>query len=81
MPRFAIVSDDDLARAHADPVFRHKLAVANLQKLIELMGLMRADPESQSPELEAQLREGADLAVKLSDIVKQLARAAGANRK
>lgn len=81
MPRFAIASDDDLARAHSDPAFRHKLAVTNLQQLIELMGLMRANPDFQTPQLEAQLREGADLAVKLSDMVKRLARAAGANGK
>jgi hypothetical protein len=42
---------------------------------------MRANPDFQTPQLEAQLREGADLAVKLSDVVKRLARAAGANGK
>jgi hypothetical protein len=77
VPRFAIVTDEDLARAHADPVFHHKLVVANLQKLIELMTVLRSDPDSQTREIEAQIREGANLAVKLSDIVKRLAPAAG----
>lgn len=72
MLQFPIVTDDDLARARADGEFRRQLVVASLQSLIELMGMLRASPDI-SPTLKAQLREGADLAVQLSTIVRKMA--------
>jgi hypothetical protein len=73
VPRFAIATPEELRHAHRDPAYRQQLVVSNLQKLIELMNQLKANPEARTPEIEAQLREGADLAVQLSDVVKRLA--------
>ncbi|TAK49925.1 MAG: hypothetical protein EPO23_01500 [Xanthobacteraceae bacterium] len=73
MPAFPLVTDEDLTRARGDAAFRQQLAVASLQSLIDLMNELRRQPEADTPQLAAQLREGADLAVKLSEIVKKLA--------
>ncbi len=78
MPNFAIVTDAQLARARREPAFRHQLVVTTLQKLIELLNAVRSDPDSAALVTEAQLREGGDLAVQLSDMVKRMAAAQAA---
>jgi len=75
MPRFALVTDEDLARARREPAYRQQLVVTTLQKLIELLNAVRSDPDCLGQVSDAQLREGGDLAVQLSDMVKRLAAA------
>jgi hypothetical protein len=61
-----LVSDDDLARARSDPDFRHQLMADNLERLLKALNEMRR-VKSASPDAVRQMREGADLAVKLAD--------------
>lgn len=73
MPAFPIATEEDFERARSDAAYRQKLAVTSLQSLIDLMNALRRQPEAATPEMTAQLREGAELAVQLSDVVKKLA--------
>jgi hypothetical protein len=64
-----LLTDEDLARARRDPVFRQQLMVENLDRLLEALKYMRQrDPTPQSAR---QIREGVDLAVKLADRLQQ----------
>jgi hypothetical protein len=49
------------------------MLAGQLQALIRVMAGLKATPEAMEPELARSLREGADLAVKLSDLLKELA--------
>lgn len=77
MPPFTLPSDAELARARTDTAFRRDLLASNLQSLIAVLGVMRGTPENVDPALAGQLREGADLAVQLADILKRMAVEAG----
>lgn len=61
-----LVSEDDLARARSDPVFRQQMLADNLEILLAALNKMRRSG-SATPEAAAQIREGVDLAVKLAD--------------
>jgi predicted ribosome quality control (RQC) complex YloA/Tae2 family protein len=61
-----LVTEDELARARNDPVFRQQFLAQNLDRLIEALKQMRRVGE-QTADTDRQLREGADLAVKLAD--------------
>jgi hypothetical protein len=60
------VTEDELARARNDPAFRQQFLVQNLDRLLEALKKMRRAGE-QNANTDRQLREGADLAVKLAD--------------
>jgi hypothetical protein len=62
----ALVTDDDLARARSDPGFRQQLMVNKLDLLLAALDSVRR-ANGSNPERARQLREGADLAVKLAD--------------
>ena len=65
-----LVTDTDLARARLDPAFRHQLLVDNLERLLgELKKLRRTEP---GPAHQRQVREGAELALKLADLLHRL---------
>jgi hypothetical protein len=61
-----LVTDNELARARNDPAFRQQFLAQNLDRLIEALKKMRRVGE-QTADTDRQLREGADLAVKLAD--------------
>ena len=61
-----LVTEDELTRARKDPTFRQQFLAQNLNRLIEALKKMRRVGE-QTAETDRQLREGADLAVKLAD--------------
>ena len=61
-----LVTEDDLARARADPAFRQQFLAQNLERLLEALKKMR-QTGGQTADTARQLREGADLAVKLAD--------------
>jgi hypothetical protein len=61
-----LVTEDELARARNDPAFRQQFLAQNLDRLIEALKKMRRVGE-QTADTNRQLREGADLAVKLAD--------------
>jgi hypothetical protein len=60
-----LVSDEDLARARSDPAFRQQLLADSLDRL--LAALNRARQNADDPDAEQHLREGAALALELSD--------------
>lgn len=61
-----LVTDDDLARARSDPAFRQQFLAQNLDRLLEALETMRR-ASNQDADTARQIREGADLAVKLAD--------------
>ena len=61
-----LVTEDDLARARSDPVFRQQFLAQNLDRLLEALEMMRR-ASNQDADTARQIREGADLAVKLAD--------------
>jgi hypothetical protein len=60
-----LVTDDDMARARTDPVFRQQLMAQNLERLLEMLNTMRKN-NAKDPVSTRQIREGVDLAVKLA---------------
>jgi hypothetical protein len=72
-----LTSDADLKRSRRDRAFRQELLGSQLQALITAMAALKATPDAADGLLAGQLREGADLVVKLADILKQLAAEAG----
>jgi hypothetical protein len=62
-----LVTEDDLARARRDPQFRQQLLAKNLDHLLGALNRMRRGGGAPTPEGARQLKEGADLAVKLAD--------------
>ena len=60
------VTEDELARARTDPVFRRQFLAQNLNRLLEALKTMRL-AFNQNERAARQVREGADLAVKLAD--------------
>ena len=60
-----LISEADLARARSDPAFRQQLFAGSLERLIA--ALNRTQHGANSPETARQMREGADLALKLAD--------------
>jgi len=65
-----LITEDDLARARTDPVFRQQLMAENLERLLEALNEMRR-ASNIKPEAARQIREGVDLAVKLADRLQQ----------
>jgi hypothetical protein len=60
------VTEDELARARIDPAFRQQFLAQNLDRLLEALQRMRLAVD-QDDKTARQIREGADLAVKLAD--------------
>ena len=62
-----LVTDAELARAREDPAFRRQLVAGNLELLLsELNRLRSLGPDPKRARL---IREGVQLAVKLSDVL------------
>ncbi|HEY6381397.1 MAG TPA: hypothetical protein VIY07_06280 [Pseudolabrys sp.] len=59
------VTEDELVRARIDPVFRRQFLAQNLNRLLEALKRLRL--AQQNGDTARQIREGADLAVKLAD--------------
>jgi hypothetical protein len=71
MDESSLITDSDLARARQDKDFRQRLLTESLELLLgELSKLQRAAPSGTRAD---QVREGVELAVKLADLVRQLA--------
>jgi hypothetical protein len=68
--RQTLISEADLARARQDAKFRHRLLTETLDLLLgELTKLRRAaHSEAQAD----QVREGVELAIKLTDILRRI---------
>jgi hypothetical protein len=61
-----LVSEDDLARARVDAIFRQQLMAESLDRLLSLLNDM-CRLTDDDPLRAKQMREGVDLAVKLVD--------------
>jgi hypothetical protein len=59
------VTEDELVRARIDPAFRRQFLAQNLNRLLEALKKMRM--AHQNADTARQIREGADLAVKLAE--------------
>jgi hypothetical protein len=60
-----VVTESELAKARNDPTFRQQFLARNLGLLLEALKRRRA--HNQDPQKTRQIKEGADLAVKLAD--------------
>jgi hypothetical protein len=69
--KIGLVTEEDLARARADPAFRYKLVVTNLRLLLDEINKMRA-VRSDAMECK-EIREGVKLAVQLSSLLQRIA--------
>jgi hypothetical protein len=63
-----LVTVEDLARARMDAAFRQKLMAESLDRLLALLNQMRRISEN-NPIRARQIRDDADLAVKLADLL------------
>ena len=73
MREYLPVTDAELARARLDAVFRQKLLTDSLDRLLVELGRLRSDPSEINRARALQMREGAQLAVKLADLLHALA--------
>jgi hypothetical protein len=64
----SLATEDDIARARNEPAFRQQLMAENLDLLLEALNKMRRTGDL-APEAARQIKEGADLAVKLADLL------------
>jgi hypothetical protein len=62
----SLTTESDIERARADPVFHQQLLTRNLERLLAALNDMRKNNNNDPVSLR-QIREGADLAVKLAD--------------
>ena len=68
-----IVTDEQLAQARRDPAFRKQLIATNLDQLLGALARLRSSERAKEPLPSQQLREGAQLAVKLADLLQRSA--------
>jgi hypothetical protein len=61
-----LVTESELAQARNDPAIRQQYLARNLGRLLEALKITRRG-NAQDPKTERQIKEGADLAVKLAD--------------
>jgi hypothetical protein len=73
MAAFAPVTDADLARARRDPGFRQKLLTEHLDSLVTALNALRSGTKAADPLHAEHIREGVELALKLSNLLHELA--------
>ena len=66
----AEVTDADLARARRDPAFKQQLLTASLDRLLAALYKKQHARDECDPAVTRQLREGAQLATRLADIIR-----------
>ena len=69
--KVTIASEDDLAHARTDPAFRHQLMTENLDMLLSELNRLRTKGGNK-PETDRHIREGANLAVKLAELLQRI---------
>ena len=72
MSAFAPVTDADLARARRDPGFRQKLLTEHLDSLVTALNALRSSTKAADPLHAEHIREGVELAMKLSNLLHEL---------
>jgi hypothetical protein len=71
------VTDAALARARREPAFKQQLLTASLDRLLAALYRMQHGLDQSDPALVRQLREGAKLAARLADIIREIDESAG----
>lgn len=71
-----LVTEEELVQARRDPAFRKQLIASNLDHLLAALARLRASNDASDPEPARQLKEGAQLAVKLADLLQRPGRRA-----
>jgi len=66
------VTDADLARARRDPAFKQQLLTASLDRLLAALYKEQHNRGDADPAQTGQLREGARLAARLADIIRDI---------
>jgi len=74
MREFHIVTDEDLERARRDGPFRQQMIVNNLDRLLFELNRLRNASSKVDKASARQMREGAQLAAKLADLLHEAAR-------
>jgi hypothetical protein len=69
MSTFFPITDSDLARARLDPIFRQRLLTHSLDVLLAGMKKVRGVTPAAACGDAKQLREGAELAVRLAELI------------
>jgi hypothetical protein len=72
MPELDQVTDAALARARRDPAFKQQLLTTSLERLLAELYKRQDKRGASDPALARQLREGAQLAARLADIIRQI---------
>jgi hypothetical protein len=73
MKKFVAATEEDICRARHDPAFRQQLLTTNLDQLLTLLQrLKQANEQHRTTRGTRQLREGAQLAARLADIIREL---------
>jgi len=80
MPKFRAITEAELARGRSDPAFRQQLLISALEQLLAVMRALQRSRSTVDPSLARQLREGAELAVKLADMINGLEALKGKTR-
>jgi hypothetical protein len=80
LPPFDTATEIDLAQARDGPAFRQRLLAQNLEILLEALNRCRQERSSDGLRTAAQLREGAELAVKLANLITRLEQGRGSGR-
>jgi hypothetical protein len=68
MGRYAPVTEDEIARARTDPVFRQRMLGQNMEALLAGIQRLRG-AQAPSGEQNKQIREGIELAVRLAEMI------------
>jgi hypothetical protein len=66
------VTDAALARARRDPAFKQQLLTSSLDRLLAALYRQQHNRGECDPALTRQLREGAKLAARLADIIRDI---------
>lgn len=69
MPRFAPVTEAELAQARSDPAFRLKLLEHSLETLLASLAKLRSATPKQDSTAAGQMREAVELAVRLAELI------------
>jgi len=66
------ISEADVARARLDPRVRQALLTKALEELLATLSRMQQDPAHSDPQTLRELREGAMMAAKVADLIRDL---------
>lgn len=72
MSQLVEVTDAALARARRDPAFKQQLLTTSLERLLAELYRQQQNSSASDPVLARQLREGAQLATRMADIIRKI---------